>query len=245
MLVLLPPSETKRPGGVGVSIDKAAIIWAALDPARDVAIDALVQLCQDEEAAAKSLKLGKTNRKDIQANLEIMTSGTMPALQRYTGVLYDALGYDELSKDALLRAQHQMFIQSSLFGLVPALERIPYYRLSAGSLLPGVSLSKLWAAAHTDVWPRLTGEILDMRSKAYVSLNPIPKDKGSFFLEVLDANSGRALNHFNKKAKGAFAKAILETGLESSSEIPKVAKLAGLEARISGRIVELFVPEGF
>ena len=84
-----------------------------------------------------------------------------------------------------------------------------------------------------------------MRSKAYVSLNPIPKDKGSFFLEVLDANSGRALNHFNKKAKGAFAKAILETGLESSSEIPKVAKLAGLEARISGRIVELFVPEGF
>ena len=99
MLVLLPPSETKRPGGVGVSIDKAAIIWAALDPARDVAINALVQLCQDEEAAAKSLKLGKTNRKDIQANLEIMTSPTMPALQRYTGVLYDALGYDELSRD--------------------------------------------------------------------------------------------------------------------------------------------------
>ena len=117
-----------------------------------------------------------------------------------------------------------MFIQSSLFGLVPALERIPYYRLSAGSLLPGVSLSKLWADAHKDVWPRLTGQILDMRSKAYVSLNPIPKDKDSFFLEVLDANSGKALNHFNKKAKGAFAKAFLETGLESSSEIPMAAK---------------------
>ena len=228
-----------------MSIDKAAIIWAALDPARDIAIKALVQLCQDEEAAAKSLKLGKTNRKDIQANLAIMTSGTMPALQRYTGVLYDALGYDELSKNALQRAQNQMFIQSSLFGLIPALERIPYYRLSAGSVLPGVSLSKLWTAAHRDVWPRLTGQILDMRSKAYVSLNPIPTDRDSFFVEVLDANSGKALNHFNKKAKGTLAKVILEAGLESSSEIPKVAKLAGLEARVSGRTVELFVPAGF
>ena len=228
-----------------MSIDKAAIIWAALDPARDIAIKALVQLCQDEEAAAKSLKLGKTNRKDIQANLAIMTSGTMPALQRYTGVLYDALGYDELSKNALQRAQNQMFIQSSLFGLIPALERIPYYRLSAGSVLPGVSLSKLWTVAHRDVWPRLTGQILDMRSKAYVSLNPIPTDRDSFFVEVLDANSGKALNHFNKKAKGTLAKVILEAGLESSSEIPKVAKLAGLEARVSGRTVELFVPAGF
>ena len=228
-----------------MSIDKAAIIWAALDPARDIAIKALVQLCQDEEAAAKSLKLGKTNRKDIQANLAIMTSGTMPALQRYTGVLYDALGYDELSKNALQRAQNQMFIQSSLFGLIPAMERIPYYRLSAGSVLPGVSLSKLWTVAHRDVWPRLTGQILDMRSKAYVSLNPIPTDRDSFFVEVLDANSGKALNHFNKKAKGTLAKVILEAGLESSSEIPKVAKLAGLEARVSGRTVELFVPAGF
>ena len=228
-----------------MSIDKAAIIWAALDPARDIAIKALVQLCQDEEAAAKSLKLGKTNRKDIQANLAIMTSGTMPALQRYTGVLYDALGYDDLSQNALQRAQNQMFIQSSLFGLVPAMERIPYYRLSAGSLLPGVSLSKLWTVAHRDVWPRLTGQILDMRSKAYVSLNPIPTDRDSFFVEVLDASSGKALNHFNKKAKGTLAKVILEAGLESSSEIPKVAKLAGLEARVSGRTVELFVPAGF
>jgi hypothetical protein len=245
LLVLLPPSETKRTGGVGVSIDKAAVIWAALDPARDIVIAALVKLCQDDETAAKALKLGRTNKKDIQANLEIMTSATMPALARYSGVLYDALGYDELSAMALERAQKQMFIQSALFGLVPAMEHIPYYRLSAGSSLPGVSLSKLWIAAHETVWPRLTGQILDMRSKAYVGLNPVPNDKESFFVEVLDAKSGRALNHFNKKAKGAFARAILETGLSTALDVPSVAKAAGLEARVSDGLVELFVPAGF
>jgi len=245
LLVLLPPSETKCPGGVGVSIDKAAIIWAALDPARDIVIEALVKLCQDDEMAAKALKLGKMNKKDIHANLEIMTSATMPALARYTGVLYDALGYDALSTMARERAQEQMFIQSSLFGLVPAMEQIPYYRLSAGSSLPGVSLSKLWTAAHENVWPRLTGQILDMRSKAYVALNPVPKNKESYLVEVLDANSGRALNHFNKKAKGAFARAILETGLATASDIEAVANVAGLEARVSDGLVELFVPAGF
>jgi len=245
LLVLLPPSEAKRPGGVGVSIDKAAVIWAALDPARDIVIEALVKLCQDDEMAAKALKLGETNKKDIHANLEIMTSATMPALARYTGVLYDALGYDELSTMALERAQKQMFIQSALFGLVPAMEQIPYYRLSAGSSLPGVSLSKLWTAAHESVWPRLTGQILDMRSRAYVALNPVPKNKESFFVEVLDANSGRALNHFNKKAKGAFARATLETGLATASDIEAVAKVAGLEARVCDGLVELLVPAGF
>ena len=245
MLVLLPPSESKRPGGVGVSIDKAAVIWATLDPTRDVVINALLRLCKDEELAAKVLKLGKTNKKDIQANLEIMTSATMPALARYAGVLYDALDYSGLSARALERAQEQLFIQSSLFGLVPAMEQIPYYRLSAGSTLPGVSLSKLWTAAHESVWPRLIGQVLDMRSKAYVALNPVPKNKESFFVEVLDTDSGRALNHFNKKAKGAFARAILETGLSTASDIPSVAKAAGLEARVSDGLVELFVPAGF
>ncbi len=48
MLILLPPSETKRPGGVGISIDKAAIIWAALDPTRDKLITALTVLCKDD-----------------------------------------------------------------------------------------------------------------------------------------------------------------------------------------------------
>ena len=77
MLILLPPSETKRPGGVGISIDKAAIIWAALDPARDQLINSLAELCQDESLAKNALGLGKKSAQDIQLNLNLMTSPTM------------------------------------------------------------------------------------------------------------------------------------------------------------------------
>ena len=245
MLILLPPSETKRPGGVGVSIDKACIIWAALDPTRDILISELGELCKAPDLAAKALKLGKKSQADIEANLALMTSGTMPALERYTGVVFDAIGYDSLSPQGLKRAEQQLFIQSALFGLLPAMEQIPYYRFSAGTKLAGINLASLWQDAHQAVWPRLSGPILDMRSKAYVALNPIPEGIASFYVDVVDSDQGRALNHFNKKAKGSFVRAALENGLDSIDDVPRIAKLAGLSAKIQSDSVQLAVPAGY
>ena len=245
MLILLPPSETKRPGGVGVSIDRSAIIWAALDDARGHLISELTRLCADRNAAAKALKLGARNLTDIDANLELVTAPTMPAISRYTGVLFDALDFESLSNAAKKRVSEQLFIQSALFGLLPATEQIPYYRFSAGSKLPGVNLKRLWTEAHEAVWPRMLGPILDMRSKAYVELNPVPPSRDSWFVEVLDEKSGKALNHFNKKAKGAFVRAAMEQGLSSIDDLQAVAGAAGLGARTKGATVELLVPAGF
>ncbi len=238
MLILLPPSETKRPGGVGVSIDKAAIIWAALDPARDRLIAELSKLCRDEEKAVNALKLGKKSKEEIQKNLNLMTSGTMPALERYSGVLFEALSCSTLSASALRRAGEQLFIQSALFGLLPAMEMIPDYRFSAGSKLEGIDLRELWIEAHKNVWPRLIGPILDLRSKEYQHINPVPDHKEVYVVQVI-AEDGKALNHFNKKTKGLFTRSALENGLNDAPEIPKVAEAIGLRAEITGREVTL------
>ncbi len=244
MLILLPPSETKRSGGVGISIDKAAIIWAALDPARDVLIKKLGTLSKSKSKAVKALKLGKNPERDIQSLRELLTAPTMPAIERYAGTLFDALDYQSLSAEGKERAKERLFIQSALFGLLPATEQIPYYRFSASSQLPGIDLKKHWTKAHVAVWPRMVGPILDLRSKSYAALNPIP-EREHYTVEVLDEDSGKALNHFNKKAKGAFVRAALEHGLESVDQIPQIAKLAGLSARQSGFVIELIVPSGF
>lgn len=241
MLILLPPSETKRPGGVGIPIDKAAIIWAALDPARDQLIHSLSKLCQDPPAAVKALGLGKKSAQEIELNLNLMKAPTMPALQRYSGVLFEALDYSSLSERALMRANEQLFIQSALFGLLPAMEQIPNYRLSSSAKLPGISLRTLWQKAHEAVWPRLVGEFLDLRSKEYREINPVPSDKIHYIVEVFSDN-GKALNHFNKKVKGQFTRAALEHGLDSIEELQRVAEVAGLRASVEGQTVKLFTP---
>ena len=244
MLILLPPSETKRPGGVGISIDKQAIIWAALDPARDKLIAALVKLSKNPEKAQKALKLGKRKLNDLEANKGLLTAPTMPAVERYTGVLYEALDFRSLDMDAHKRAGEGLFIQSALFGLLPALEQIPYYRFSADSKLDGINLRNLWRQAHKEVWPRLVGEVLDLRSKTYVDLNPVPESHRSWFVEVVDAK-GKALNHFNKKAKGSFVRAALANGLLGIKDVPRAASATGLRAHVHEKTVVLEVPEGF
>ena len=241
MLILLPPSETKRSGGVGVSIDRAAIIWAALDPARDQLIQKLAELSLDESLARSALGLGKKSSKDLELNLKLMTAPTMPALQRYNGVLYQALDFDSLSNAALKRANEKLFIQSALFGLLPAMEQIPNYRFSASAKLPGVNLREVWLGAHKAVWPRLVGEILDMRSNEYQLMNPIPADRLAYSVEVF-SEDGKALNHFNKRAKGLFTRAALESGLTAVDDIPGIAEGAGLRASVEGQTVKLFTP---
>ena len=244
MLILLPPSETKRSGGVGISIDKQAIIWAALDPARDQLVSAINKVLKSKTKAIKTLKLTKNSEAELEIMRCLMTAPTMPAIERYTGTLFDALDYQTLSDSAKERVRERLFIQSALFGLLPATESIPNYRFSATTSLPGLNLRQLWLKAHEAVWPRMVGPILDMRSKSYVVLNPIPQ-RESYFVEVVDEQSGKALNHFNKKAKGAFVRSAMENNLKGVSDVPRIAKLAGLSSRQLDDVIEIVVPKGF
>jgi cytoplasmic iron level regulating protein YaaA (DUF328/UPF0246 family) len=157
-------------------------------------------------------------------------------------VLYRAIDPDSLSESAIERAGQVLFIQSALFGLLPALEQIPDYRFSASSKIPDLNLVQLWIEGHKAVWPRMIGQILDLRSVEYQEINPIPTEKESFVAEVL-AEDGKSMNHFNKKAKGLFVRAALEQGLSDISQLPAVAATAGLRAEIEGRTVKLFAPK--
>ena len=64
--------------------------------------------------------------------------------------------------------------------------------------------------------------IVDLRSEGYAALGPAPA--GSVYLRVVsegDDGRRRALNHFNKQGKGAFARRLLLAGIDH----PDVASL--------------------
>jgi cytoplasmic iron level regulating protein YaaA (DUF328/UPF0246 family) len=195
----------------------------------------LSKLCQDETEATKALKLGKKQTDAIAANLNVQTAPTMPALQRYVGTLYEAIDVGSLSPSQLRRAKETVLIQSALFGLIPATDLIPNYRLSAGTTLPGLNLKQIWSEAHLPIWNRLDNhQIIDLRSKSYAELAPIPEAVEHRWVEVLSRESGgklRALNHFNKKAKGELVGAILrsETPVETIDGLAQVAASIGME----------------
>jgi cytoplasmic iron level regulating protein YaaA (DUF328/UPF0246 family) len=254
MLFLLPPSETKEVGGSPLSISQVALTFGGLNPARDAVYEALRALCERPEEAAKFLKLGKKQLDQIAINLEVQDAPTMPAINRYTGTLYDAIHgrglkgtpteHNQITKEMFERAKDSVLIQSALFGLIPATNLIPNYRLSGTTNLPGISLKDTWTPTHEPIWKRLEdGPIIDLRSKAYAELAPIPETVENYWVEVLDSNSGRALNHFNKKGKGQLINAVLSAKVspKTIADLKKIAATIGQRIELDGSVINLFV----
>jgi uncharacterized protein len=242
MIFLLPPSESKQLGG---SLSSSKLSFPELRHAREEIHKALVAVSKNPKAGAAALKLGPKQLGELDVNLSLSKPVVMPAIDRYTGVLYDALKLEGLDKKQRSRAKKTLFIQSSLFGLISAVDEIPNYRLSAGSKLPGVNLRSTWALAHDGVWEKFRNQIvIDLRSKAYAQLAPIPSSIDSYEVEVLsedESGSRKALNHFNKQSKGAFVRAALSIDPAPSKllELKRIAKLAGLKLEISGKTLLL------
>lgn len=243
MLILLPPSETKATGG---SLPPLAI--ERLSGSSQLLTSRLVELSADVPAATKALKLGPKQLGDIERNSELFSSPTMPAILRYTGVLFDALKADS-DFDIVAASAGRVMIQSSLFGLIDAAMPIPYYRFSAGSKLAGINLKKHWQQAQQEMFLGLKDELLiDLRSKAYQELAPIPAGIEHYSVDVLVGypdGTKKPLNHFNKKAKGVFTREALRTTLATLADLELAANKAGINIEISDHQIELVVASDF
>jgi cytoplasmic iron level regulating protein YaaA (DUF328/UPF0246 family) len=220
--LILPPSETKRDGGIdGSRLDLSSLTFPVLTPERSIALAALRTLSRNLRASAGGLGLGPTQRFEIDRNRVVTTSPVMPALERYTGVLYEALDAPALSSESRAFAGGRVLIHSALFGLVSASDPIPAYRLSHNSRLPGISLPKLWREPIREVLASISGLVLDLRSDSYAKLGPVPDDAWRIHV-VSEAIDGRrtALAHFNKKAKGHFARELILAGRDHETVEP-------------------------
>ncbi len=217
MLILLPPSETKRDGGDGPPLDVASLSFSpALNGTRKRVLSATVALAKHPTESAKVLKLSEKQMFEVERNRLLMTSATMPAIDRYTGVLFEALGAGTLPHASRAFLGTHAFIESALLGPIGGLDLIPAYRLSFDSRLPkleGSPLKKVWAAPAGKAIADRAGDdlVLDLRSEGYADLAPLPVGDNAFYVRVVTRgadNAVRALNHFNKKGKGEFVRAL-------------------------------------
>ncbi|MGX5681304.1 YaaA family protein [Schumannella luteola] len=234
MLLVLPPSETKRDGGRDDSaLDLAALSYPALTPQRRETLAALARVSKTVSGASAALGLGPTQRFEIDRNRALRSSPVMPAIERYTGVLYDGLDVDTLSAAEREFAHDHVAIHSALFGLVRAGDPIPAYRLSHDSRLPGLPLKRHWRSAVSAELSAHAGLVLDLRSEAYAALGPAPD--GALYLRVVTENAkGRrvALSHFNKKAKGEFTRAVVQAGVVHPDDASLIEWASGAGIRL-------------
>jgi cytoplasmic iron level regulating protein YaaA (DUF328/UPF0246 family) len=237
MLVLLPPSETKHPGGDGGPLDLAALSAPELTPVRTELVESLVKLADDVPAARAALGLSPQQDDEIGRNAALWTSPTLPALQRYTGVLYDALDLASLTRAQRARAGSRLAVGSALFGLVRDTDRIPAYRLSAGSALPGLpGLRSIWRPALSPVLAGIEDLVVDLRSGSYAALAPVPGAVTVHVLSERPDGTRAVVSHFNKAHKGRVARLLAASTAEPADVVGlrRLLRRAGLHVEHDG-----------
>ena len=244
---MLPPSETKRAGGDGPAMKLALLGSGELNPLREALVGELVDLAADPETCRRALGISAAQDAELGRNAALRTSATMPAIHRYTGVLYDALDFGSLRAAEADRARSRLAIGSALFGLLRAGDPIPAYRLSAGSKLPGrPGLAARWRPLLEPVLADLAvGDlIVDLRSGAYVGLGRIPGAIAVDVVSQLPDGRRTVVTHFNKSHKGRLARVLATAKSEpgDAAAVATLARRAGMQVERDRDTLTIVVP---
>jgi len=200
-VILLPPSVGKAPGGDGPPWRPGTLALPDLDRARAEVLDAL----------------------DHDRRRSVVEGPTLPAIERYTGVLYRELDAATLTGPALRRFRSSTLIASGQWGLVAPTDPIPDYALKMGASLPALGKVSTW-------WrPRLTTALAD-RVRGATVWDLLPNEHAAALDWTALAPARRVtirfvdqddvvVAHWNKLLKGSIVRWLATSGARDARDL--------------------------
>ena len=212
VLILLPPSEGKSAPSAGAPLDLLRLSHPELAPSRQRVGDALVRVSGQRNALAV-LGAGKSLTEEVARNTHLWDGPADAAARVYSGVLYDAAGMNTWDDAAIARSADRVRIFSALWGAVSPADRIPAYRLSAGTTLGRVGgMAPFWRSRLGEPLATLSGSglVVDCRSSGYAAFWTAPKASTVFVRVERELDGGRAVvSHFAKHWRGLLTARLL------------------------------------
>ena len=217
--ILLPPSEGKASGGL-TSDDgplSSATSFANLIDARREAIAALHEALDLPRAEQRKLFGVKTDALDaaIDANAKLANFGgedapLLPAIERYTGVLFTYLDYPSLDPKTQQIFDEHAVIFSGLWGLLRPTDLIPDYKLKIDATLPALGkVSAFWKPYISETLNELLNDhvVWDLLPGAHRrAWNGQALMAAHWRVKFVERKGGklRTVSHWSKALKGAL-----------------------------------------
>jgi len=171
--ILFSPSEGKNSGGTQ---SQKKLLGAP--NARDEILQSYneIVLSQDEEAIKKLFGIQKFSDCEPYIN-DLFNSPLMCAIERYQGVAYDYLQYQELESHAKEYLKSHAIIFSNLYGPLLGGDPIPNYKVKQGNSIGSITPDKFYKERFSyqlDLYLS-SDEILDLRAGYYDKFYKITK----------------------------------------------------------------------
>jgi cytoplasmic iron level regulating protein YaaA (DUF328/UPF0246 family) len=244
VLILVPPSEGKATGGDGPKWAAGTSRFDTLDRPRRTVMTALQKGMAGDAAALLGVK-GDALAAAVRADRAVRRSPTMPAIERFSGVLYDSLDVRSLSTRARRRLDERVVILSGLFGALGPADPIPDHKLKMSASLPGVGkLSTFWRPhldaalapeiAGATVWDLLPNEHTAAWSGGGSGGAAATRRIVVRFVDDVTRDGERRLvtvSHWNKLLKGALVRHLVTTGADDSTTLASFSHPQGYAYR--------------
>ncbi|MFI5707506.1 YaaA family protein [Kribbella sp. NPDC051620] len=218
MLILLPPSEGKSGRSRGNAVDLPSLSFPELNDVRETVLESLAKVSSTEDAYGV-LNVGASLANEVERNTRWRSEPSVPVSELYSGVLYDALGYSTLSPGTKRRANTRLLVMSAAWGALRMADRVPAYRLSMGTTLPGLGpLASVWRDPLAATLEAVAGNsvIVDCRSSTYAAAwKPSGEQAAKWVsVSVVRERGGvrSVVSHNAKHTRGLVARHLLESG---------------------------------
>jgi len=202
MKILFSPSETKSDVANNKPIDENSFCCKNLFDKRFKVIEKYQQILDAKNIENLKKIFGiKDEDKCLElSDINIKSSLTCKAIQRYTGVAYEYLKYNELPKIPQKYIDNNLVIFSNLFGPVFAMDLIPVYKLKQGSSLGNFKTEKFYKENFSDCLDKILEDefIIDLRAGFYEKFYKI----SSPYVAMKFIKNKKVVSHWAKAYRG-------------------------------------------
>jgi len=226
MKILLAPAETKKEGGDSTPYTKENFFFKEYHNTRDEIVKNYESLLKESSLEEISQWFGLKKLDECEKyKASILDKPTMKAIQRYTGVAFDALEYLKLDLKAQNYCDENIILFSNLFGPLRADDLIPDYKFKQGAEIPTINVIKEYKEVIKEPLDSYLGEeIVDLRAGFYDKFyKPSANTITYKFLK-----DGKIVSHWAKFYRGNIVKQLAQNNIQSFAKLMNM-ELEGLK----------------
>lgn len=212
MKILFSPSETKK-SDIGTDKFSVENLIFGLN-LRDEFLSKYDNFLQNSSTDELSSFFGIKKLSDIKRFKSSYNATTgLKAIKRYTGVAYDALGYQNLDQMAKNFINENVLIFSNLYGVLRAGDIIPEYKFKQGASFLGLKPEIYYAKKLSQLLDEYLkdDEILDLRAGFYDKFYKIKTP----YVVLKFIKDKKVISHWAKFYRGVVLREVAKKGINS------------------------------